>query len=232
MADDPQNPQQPPASPKTPRRRSQQDQETANLITESAELIGTIRADAEIAAIMGERGYSVERLDEGSALQAAAQSAFNTRQTALAEQKQATANLQAKETEARRTYQDFRETARAIFTTDAERVYLGLKGEVKKDLEKFITQARASYDGAKAAPYITKLASYGFPLTSITAAIAGLDQLEAANTAQNQAIGAAKGGTSSRIKAVEGLAAWVSQLRKIAKVALRSRPDLLAKLKL
>jgi hypothetical protein len=59
----------------------------------------------------------------------------------------------------------------------------------------------------------------------------GLNELEAERAAQKNAIGRANLGTDNRIKAVDALRAWVTQLRRIAKVALRGRPDLLAKLR-
>jgi hypothetical protein len=93
-----------------------------------------------------------------------------------------------------------------------------------------ITLARASYQAAQAEPYASILATYGYPAATITAALAGLDAYSKADTDQNAAIGDATKATADRNAAVKALNVYMKQLRGIAKVALRKRPDLLKKL--
>jgi hypothetical protein len=163
-------------------------------------------------------------------LQQAAQAAFTVRQTALAAQKQAVAAADGAEATARHTFDDFRETARAVFTSAADRTALGVTGSVPKDQQKFITTARASYAAAQAEPYQAAFATYGFPAATIAVALATLDSFTTAIEAQKSAVGAATQATAAREAAVKELYAWVKQFSKIAAVALRAQPALTKKL--
>ncbi len=210
--------------------RGAQDQNIANAITAARQLIEVARNDAEIAAILAGRGYDAARLAEGLQLQEAAQAAFTARQSAMAAQKQTTAALAGADTTARQTYSDFRETARAILTSAADRAALGLKGEAPRDAQKFVTQARAAYTAAREEPYRSALASFGYSSEAIAQAINTLDAFIIADEAQNAAIGAAKQATLDRNAAYKALDAWTRQFKRIAKVALRVRPALAKKL--
>lgn len=221
---------QPVPTPKPPIRRADQDQAVANLITQAQQMIQTAQDDAEIAPLLAARGYNTQKLAQGLALQEAAQIAFTARQTALAAQKQAAAAAAGAETTARETYVDFRETARAVLASSAERTALGLLGKVPADTQKFITLARASYATAQTAPYQAALATYGFPSATIAAALATLDAFSAARQAHQSALGAATQATAARDAAVKELGAWVKQFGKIAAVALRAQPGLAKKL--
>jgi hypothetical protein len=221
---------EPAPTPKAPVRRSEQDQATANLITEARQLLETARDDAEIAPLLAARGYDAAKLQAGLDLQAAAQAAFTARQTAIAAQKQAIAASDGAEATARQTFDDFRETARAVFTSAAERSALAVAGSVPRDQQKFITSARAAYTAAQAAPYQAALATYGFPAATVAAALATLDAFTTAIEAQKSAIGAATQATASREAAVKDLNAWIKQFSKIAGVALKNNPGLAKKL--
>jgi hypothetical protein len=93
-----------------------------------------------------------------------------------------------------------------------------------------LTEARASYQAAQAEPYASRLATYGYPATVITSALTALDAYAAADVNQNSAIGDATKATTDRNTAVADLDTYMKQLRRLAKVALRKRPDLLKKL--
>ncbi len=212
--------------------RAEQDQAIANAITAARQLIETARADAEIAAILAQRGYNEARLTEALQLQQAAQVAFTVRQKAIAAQKQATAALTGAAATARQTYADFRETSRAIFTPAADRIALGLKGAVPDDNQKFVTLAHTSYINGREEPYRSALATYGYSSETIAQAITTLDALIVADETQNAAIGAAKQATTDRDAAYKALDAWLKQFKRIAKVALRGKPGLVKKLAL
>jgi hypothetical protein len=109
------------------------------------------------------RGYDAAKLAEGLNLQQAAHAAFTARQTALAGQKQAIAAADGAEATARHTFDDFRETARAVFTASADRTALGLVDKIRNDTQKFITEVRTSDTTAQTEPYQATLATYGFP---------------------------------------------------------------------
>jgi vacuolar-type H+-ATPase subunit H len=217
-------------APKARGKNSDQDKQIADAITRAAKLIGIVRTDAEMAAILSTRGYDTAKLNEGSSLQGSAQAAYGNRQRVLGAQKEATRALADAEKTARREYADFRQTARAIFGEEADRTALGLNGRVPGDLQKFITVARASYGAAAGTTYAGALATYGYPAPTLQAASDTLDYLAQTDEAQAKAIGTATGGTGDRDAAFEALQAWVRQFRTIAKVAFRSKPELGKKL--
>lgn len=212
--------------------RAEQDQKIANDITEIGERMESAKNDTEIAALLAGRGYDTAAFTQGQTLQEAAQSAFTARQTARGAQRQASAALDGARTTALQTYNDFRETARAVFTSTADRSTLSLNGRVPKDAQAFITLARASYAGAQNDPYKTTLAKYGYPAAAIITALATLDAYSAANEASTSVAAAATQATALRDAAYKNLVQWDKQFRAIAKVAARTRSDLAKKLNL
>jgi hypothetical protein len=218
-----------PAAPK--RGRSNQDQRIANRIAAARQMLTLAQSDSELAALLAGRGYDAARLAEGLALQNAAQIAFTGRQRAVADQTAATAALAAADAAARRAYNDFRITARAIFPAPAASQALGLAGAASDDLQKFLTAARASYDVAlHTAAYLTELARFGYPQATLQAARSLLDDLAAADAAQEGAKATAMQATRLRDEAVAALDAWLRRFRTVAKIATRGRPDLAQKL--
>jgi hypothetical protein len=209
----------PAPTPKPASRHADQDQDVANLITEIKQMIGAAQGDAALGALLAARGYNAAKLDEGQRLQAAAQDAFNARQTAMAAQKQAASAQADAESAARQSYTDFRKIARTIFTAPADQSALGLTGEIPRDAQKFITTARASYTAAQSAPYAA-LAGYGFPAE----ALAALDAFSNAAQAQNAAAAQAVKATADRDAAVDALKQWNKQFKSVAAVALRGQP--------
>ncbi|MGC1376743.1 MAG: hypothetical protein WA821_10980 [Anaerolineales bacterium] len=226
MTDEPVSPPAPTPTPKRAAPRAEQDQEIANMITETRQMIGVAQDDAELAALLATRGYDADTLAEGLSLQQAAQDAFTARQAASAAQKQAIANATEAEAAARQAYTDFRQTARALFAASAERAALGLTGDVPRDAQKFITLARASYAAAQSAPYAAALSKYGFS----GQAVAALDAFSKAGEAQNAAAAAAVKATADRDATAKALKQWSKQFKSIAAVALRAQPTQAKKL--
>ncbi len=207
-----------------------QDQRIADRISAAGQLIEAARQDPEIAAIMANYGYDGLAFDVGQAHQQAAQGAFNARQTAMAARDQAALALKEARAAVRRTYANFRRVARAIYTDTTDRTALALRGNIPGDDQKFLTLVRASYAAAAIAPYQTKLATYGYPVETLTDMVAELDAFSAADDAQNTAAAAAKQATADRNAAVKEMDAWVRQFTAIARVSLKDRPDLIDKL--
>ncbi len=227
-----------PASNETPaekkiRKLAEQDQQMANDISAALTMMEAARDDADIQALLGPRGYAVADLDEAiTTKQDPAQAAYNARQTAMGVAKRATENLGKMEKEERKDLSDYREIARAVFTGKAEQTALGLKGEVSKDLQKFLTAAKSSYTTGKTAAYTVGLTKRGYSPAAIDAQLAGIKSVSDLSKNQLLAVGAAKKATDTRDKAAKVLKAWTSEFRKIAKRVLRERPDLLGKLSL
>jgi hypothetical protein len=211
---------------------AEQDQQIENDITEIGQRIQAAQSNAELAALLAGRGYDAEALQAGLNLQAAAQAAFTTRQTALGAKGLASAAHSGAYLTAYQMYADFRETARAVFTASGDRSTLSINGPIPKDNQKFITLARASYSAAQHDPYKTTLAKYGYPAAGLAAALDALNAYTTAIQSHTDGQGDAKKATADRNAAYTALVTWDKQFRKIAKVAVRTRPDLAKKLNL
>ena len=181
-------------------------------------------------ALLTPRGFTLTKIGEGLTLQALAQAAFNTRQTSIGGQKGSSSVAGGDDKTVRQAYADFPETARANFTSPADRSALGLNGKVPADFEKFLTTARASYQAAKGAAYSDTMAEYGYPSDKLDDELDSLMDLENSATDHNSAQGAAQTATKVRNQAHATLMTWMRKFRRIAKVALRGQPDLRQKL--
>jgi hypothetical protein len=215
-----------------PKVRAEQDQRIANEITESLQIVEGARDNPAIAAILSARGYDAAKLDEGLSLQADAQARFKGRQEAIGAQRMATATLAGSEAIARYTYMDFREVARALFTDRGERSKLAVGGRTPKDRQKFITTAKASYRAALEEPFASRFASSGYAAEEFQAGLANLDQLAVDDEIQDAAIGQAVQATADRDAAAATLRAWISQFKRLARVALKGNTDMLKALNL
>lgn len=215
------------SKPKVP--YAAQDQSLANEISEADELLTLVETDTEVSAAMAERGYDKEELGKGRALQVAAQGAFNNRSKAMAELEAAKAAYGASDLATRATYAEFRETARVKFSAEVDRVALGLKGAVPRDLQKFETTAQASYTAASSVPYSAALAKAGFNPERITAELAAVRALPKLHAAFTQADGNASTATSLRDDACEKLRKWVNDYRRMAKLAAKKYPAIKSK---
>ena len=212
--------------------RAEQDQQIANDITEIGERLESATRDPEVAALLAERGYDAAAFAAGQALQAAAQAAFTARQTAISAQRQAGDALEDARLTALQTFNNFRDTARAVFPSTADRSALSLNGRVPRDAQAFITLARVSYTGAQNDPYQAALAKYGYPAAALATALATLNAYSAANQASTSAAADATQAIVLRDAAYTDLVQWDKQFKAIAKVAARTRADLTRKLKL
>jgi hypothetical protein len=212
---------------KPPKVRAEQDQKIANEITAALQMLEGARDHPEIAGILAVRGYDAAKLDEGLALQAAAQARFKDRQEAIGAQRMATATLAGTEAIARYQYQDFRDISRALHTDPGDRSKLAVSGNAPRDRQKFITTAKASYRAALEEPFASRFAAYGYTADEFQIALDKLDQLAADDEAQDAVIGEAVKATADRNAAVSELRAWIRRFTKLAKVGLKAKPDLL-----
>lgn len=224
------NPASTPAT-KAEVQRAAQDQAVSDFISQAGQLIAAAQSDTEIGPLLQARGYDAAKMQEGSDLQTAAQAAFTRRQTMMGAQKQAKSAFDSANLTARQNYSDFRETGHVVAKTAADRTTLGLSGNVPQDMQKFLTLARASYAAARTDAYKAAFATYGYPDAALVALLDGLKTLSDASTAQTAAQQNAVGATKSRDAAYKTLKAWIRDFKRIAKVALRPRPELAARLK-
>ncbi len=216
--------QQPGVVATKPRTRSVQDQGVTNAITAAAQLINKALANPDIVALLAPRGYDAAELRAGLALQAKAQSAFNARQTSLGK---STDTKQARDdawTAAKDEYADFRQTAQAKYSEAHTRDALGVSGTMPGDLQKFVTQATASYQTARQPAYVDFFAKRSFTAARLTAGLTALQMLLVLDNEFKAAGGDAASGTGDRDTAVANLNAWLAEFRTNAQLALRKSP--------
>jgi hypothetical protein len=212
-------------------KRHSQDVRINETINGTRTMIGDIRKDEDIAAILAEHGYGEERLDDGLARSEHCRSTFHDRSAAITAQQRASSRLFGLEETARRMYADFRLTARGLFPEEEVQAELGLIDRVPKDRTKLLGIARLSVDAARREPYAARFAEFGYDTAMLESLEAALDALDDADNTQNTAIIAAIEATKIRDKAYAKLTEWLQQFRKVATAALRSDPEKLKILK-
>jgi hypothetical protein len=133
---------------------------------------------------------------------------------------------------ARANYQALAEVARAVFARDpATRAILGLKGTTPVNTVAFKAVADQLFDNAlNIAAIGSALAQYGYDRERLTHDRAAIAAFGRADQAQLAAMGAAQQATRNQQAALAALKAWLSQYLRIARVALRTKPELYAKL--
>lgn len=221
-----------PADASPPRTLSPQDKAMLAYITDSAVFIGVAGTDSEIRPLLESRGYDAADFALGNTLVAAARKAVQTRADSMGEQSEATVLQLSADEQARDDYAQFRKIARASFTGQADRLALGLNGNVPKDLAQFITVAHASDTAAGLPPQADKATKRGYSPAVLAPLIAALDAFTVTAADQDEAQGDAIGDTAKRDAAYAALREFMKELKGVAKGTLRGQPGLLAKLKL
>lgn len=184
--------------------------------------------DAEIGALVAEFGYPPEVLHAGRALYESALAAVNAARAAAGAQESASAALFEVQKEARGAYQDLAKTARAVFRGDRSTLTaLGLTGNMPLSTAGFLAAARTLFENAGRQE---GLAAYGYGAEKLVRESAKIDAFEAADLKQEAAKGSAQQATREQDAALAALDAWRAQYVKIARVALRGKPQLLEKL--
>jgi len=206
-----------PAKPKTT---------TAQQLTAAQLAITNSLADPEIKAAVAQYGYTTAKLNAGKALYEAALAAVNAQKSSRGDQKAATADLKAKEKDARDAYQAAAKVARAALDKDGL-TKLGLVGKEPRDTAGLIAAGYTLFDNAADSQL---LADFGYDTDRIAEERAKIEAFDQANQAQEMAKGAAQQATQDQEAALEKLNDWLAQYLKIAKVALRGKKQLLEKI--
>ncbi len=183
-------------------------------------------AEAEIQALVSDYGYSAEKLDAGRLLFEAARAAVSAQETAAGAQQTATEALESARQGAYDAYQALAKVARATLSP-AALSGLGLAGSMPRSTAAFVTAAGTLFDNAAALPV---LADFGYDAARIEKEHARLAAFNQANRKQEVAKGVAQQATAEQDVALEALNKWTAQYLKIARVALREKPQLLEKL--
>ncbi len=194
--------------------------------------INNTLADSELHAMVALYGYTNDKIRDGQRLYDAAVVAVNAQTAAAGAQRQATAQARAAEQQARDSYQALAQVSRAVFARNAaQRIALGLGGKTPQVVPAFLAAAATLFDNAIAVAEIRQeLSNYGYTDARLAQERAMIAAFEQANQAQVAAIGAAQQATRDQRAALSALNQWVAQYLKIAKIALRSKPELVEKI--
>lgn len=200
----------------------------AQQLTSGHLLIQNSITDAEIAGLVSGFGYTDEKLNAGLSLQEEAVEAVEKQQNKAGAQRTATQQFDEAQKTAFDAYQALAKVARAVYQQDpATLTTLGLTGTMPKDTAGFLAAAYTLFDNA--AP-LEALSQYGYDELHLPAERAKIAALDTANQNQELAKGAAQQATLEQDAALEALNEWTAQYRKIARVALRGKKQLLEKI--
>ncbi|WP_395090110.1 hypothetical protein [Armatimonas sp.] len=212
------------------RKNSEQDQRIQNDITETAVMLQNIESDSELKSALNGAGIDDDELDLGKAKQTASQDGYNTRQDSIGAEESANNTLKVVWPIIEAEAIDIREVLRARFSDSGNRRALGIVGNLPQDRQKTITVMRATYSECKKPEYQTILSKSGYGISAIDEYLGNLTTAENAISAARKAVADGKRATTLRNAAIKDLRQWVSMVKRIAKRALRTRPDLLDKL--
>lgn len=212
---------------------STQNKKAAEIITSALQQIAPALEDAEILTLLTARGYNDAELRVGLELQASAQSAFDARQKTPGSRDEAKKLRDEVFAKSLDDFGDYRKTVQAMRKlTVVDKTTLGASGTLTKDLQKFVTTATAAYQAAQKPPYAEPLASRSYTITWLNNAIAALKTVTDYDNTYTGAKALAKDSTEARDVAVDALTDWICEFRTNAKLALKGKPVLLAKLSL
>lgn len=183
-------------------------------------------ADAEIQALVSGFGYSRETLSGGGELYERAQAAVQAQKLAAGTQQDATQILQAAQKVAADAYQALAKVARAA-CDPPQLTTLGLSGKMPNDTAGFLAAAYTLFDNAAR---LGSLSGFGYTAEKLAAERGKITAYDESNQKQEAAKGAAQQATREQDAALAALNEWLAQYLKIAKVALREKPQLLEKL--
>ena len=183
-------------------------------------------ADPEIKELVGAYGYNDQKLAAGKQLYETAHAAVTAQGIAESAQLAASDALAAAQTQAVDAYQALAKVARATLAPSAL-PGLNLGGRMPQGTNAFCAAAGQLFDAAAS---LGSLAEYGYDPAKLSAERAKVTAYADANRLQETAKGQAVTATREQNAALTALNQWTAQYIKIARVALRAKPDLLKRL--
>lgn len=179
-----------------------------------------------IKALLATYGYDAPRLQEGQSLLNQLQLLQQAQKDGYQLKGQVGRSLRANEQEMHRRFIDHRTLAKWVFRHDADEYQrLELHQSVSKRQAAKTTQIRSFYYEALKAPQM--LVRHGLTKAELNQAQAMVEAIVEARRERLQKSGEAQHATQQRDKVRNHLRTWVNDFRTIARVALRSEPQLL-----
>lgn len=185
--------------------------------------------NATIKAAVQPFGYTVARLNAGKSLLNAAIAAIDEATALTGEKQFATANVKDAFKTARGAYQDLAKVARAIFQDQpAHLAALSLDKPMPRTMDAFALSAHTLFNSGEYTDLIRDaLEENGYDSTKLSPEGAKIAAFKDAREAQSTCIGNAQNAKSEQRKALKALREWSMAFRKIARVALQDKPELL-----
>ena len=202
-------------------------------LLKAAGALEALVSDPDIVAAMAPRHYTAaEKVAEGEALLQALRKEMGEQDDAVGDRLSATADQTDELEEAQDLFRPLAETARVVFADDPEVLTaLGLRGTFKRSYGARLERMRLFAGEARKASRMDRIAAD----TEITAK--DLDALEAAAdaaelriTGQDGQAALAKQSSDERGAAEKALTKWMLTMQGHARVRLRGKPALLARL--
>lgn len=186
-------------------------------------------AHEEIAPLLADFGYTEEKINQGKALYEQAQLLHQTQKTEYAEQHDATQTVNQAWDTANKEYMRLVKVGRVAFQSNLLALEkLGLFGRRKESLSGWLEQTNLFFTNAIAdVDIIAGFANFGITQQRIEDGKALVETVESANTVQEKEKGEAQQATIDRDKAVDNMDQFMSDFRKIARIALEIKPQLL-----
>jgi hypothetical protein len=191
--------------------------------------ITNVRASADIQAALATYGYTSERIHQGEQLRDIAKARYQHKITAYGGLRAAADALTSAERQAHATYIRHIKIARvALEGNRGALLALHLVGRRKYTLAGWLMQAQQFYAAALADATIQrKLAEFGLTGIMLKDGMRQIEAVAACYAASRQQRGTAQNATSTRNAALTDLEVWMRDLKTIARVALKDRPQLL-----
>jgi hypothetical protein len=188
--------------------------------------------EADLAAALATFGYDAARLRQGLALRETAQMLAERQSSEYGDLFTTQDAYVAARQQAHDTYMGFLKIARVAFEDDrGARQTLGLAERRHYDLAGWMRQAQQFYNGALINTNIlSQLAAFGITPAALESGRQRVAAVIAANNIRRQRRGSALNATRQRDMAVAALESWMRDFLKVARVALKDRPQLLAQL--
>jgi len=201
----------------------------AGQLRAASQLIANTRMNIEIQALVATRGYGEQAIAEGQRLYDAAVQAVDVQNARAGALRQATEQVRVSERDARAAYQALAQTVRALFGPNShERKALDLHGRTPDSTTAFLGAAATLFNNALNLSEIGKtLALYGYDQAALLRGRNIVQRYEELLQQQAGARSSAMHATSAQAAALEELYRWTAQYAKLARIALRERPDLL-----
>lgn len=192
-------------------------------------LIANARASSDIRDALAAHGFTVARLDEGEALSNDLNTLCQRKTNHYGGLRGANDALSAADKQAQDLYRTHAKIARVAFQSDRGTLQaLHLLGPRKATLAGWLGQARDFYATALGNPTIARrLAAFTITSEQLEAGMQLMDMVRERHAASCQQRGLAQESTRERDLAAKELKSWINDFKLIARVALKSRPQLL-----